>query len=108
MKNGIAQQEVLLVTGTGFAARQYCERGGVASPSNLSIYERLKDACWNGMLKEMLPEAFILNDPEAKLYLWQMREAMHFFALEMGEQPSQVDHYFSIDPYSFLEVERHN
>lgn len=103
MKNHTSQQEVLLITGTGFAFRQYCEKdGNVPAPGNSSVHDKLKDACWNGMLKDMLPEAFMLSDPEAKLYLWQMREAHHFFALEMGEQPSEIDNYFSIDPYCFM------
>ncbi|MFT3679666.1 MAG: hypothetical protein QM791_05310 [Ferruginibacter sp.] len=107
MKNS-NQQEVILVTGTGFANRQYCEKDGTANLSKLSVYERLKDACWNGMLKDMLPEVFMLSDPEAKLYLWQMREALHFFALEMGEKPSEIDNYFSIDPYCFMNMQGYN
>lgn len=102
MKNISTQQEVLLLTGTGFSARQYCENNNTDSAKNLSENEKLKEACWNGLLKDILPEVFLLSGPEAKLYLWQMREALHFFALEMGEQPAEIDTYFSIDPYSFM------
>jgi hypothetical protein len=100
MKNSTTQQEVLLVTGTGFAFRQYCDKDSTTAP--LSAHDSLKNACWNGMLKDILPEVFMLSDPEAKLYLWQMREAHQFLALEMGEQPSEIDKYFSIDPYCFM------
>jgi hypothetical protein len=103
MKTFTTQQEVLLITGTGFTANQYCDKDPADSAKNLSENERLQEACWNGLLKEMLPEVFVLSGPEAKLYLWQMREAVHFFALEMGESPVEMDHYFSIDPYCFLE-----
>ena len=52
------QQEVLLITGSGFASRQYHEKDNTENTRNLSQEERLKEACWNGMLKEMLPELF--------------------------------------------------
>ena len=46
------QQEVILVNGTGFANRQYCEKNPSNNGKNyLSQHEKLKEACWNGMLK---------------------------------------------------------
>jgi hypothetical protein len=108
MKSNSTQQEVILITGTGFASRQYCEKDSADNSKNISQNDKLKEACWNGLLKEMLPEVFLLSGPEAKLYLWQMREALHFFALEMGEQPSNIDLYFSIDPYCFMEMQGYN
>lgn len=109
MNSSTTQQEVLLITGTGFASRQYCEKDNPDASKNLSNNDKLKDACWNGQLKEILPEVFLLSGPEAKLYLWQMREALHFFALEMAEQPSSdIDTYFSIDPYFFLDTRGYN
>ncbi len=99
------QQEVLLVTASGFANRQYCEKDGSEAAKNISQPEKLKEACWNGMLKELLPEIFYLNHPEAKLYLWQMRECEHFLALEMAEKPSEIDYHASIDPYCFMETQ---
>ena len=108
MKNISTQQEVLLITGTGFSSRQHAENDSMDKSKNLSENEKLKEACWNGLLKDILPEVFLLSGPEAKLYLWQMREALHFFALEMGEQPAEIDIYFSIDPYSFMTMQDYN
>ena len=108
MKNRSTQQEVLLMTATRFASRQYSEKD-VSGPSQSSpANERLKDACWNGLLKEMLPEVFLLNDPEKELFIWQVREAIQFFALEMAEYPSMINKHMSIDPYRFLEVQEYN
>ena len=107
MKNN-STQEVLLMTGTGFASRQYTERDLPDNAKNLPGNEKLKNACWNGLLKEMLPEIFLLNDPAAKLYLWQVREANQFFALEMSEYPTGVNKYWSVDPYRFMEVQEYN
>lgn len=107
MKINSTQQEVLLMTGTGFASRQYSERETLDNAKNLPGHEKLKDACWNGLLKEMLPEIFMFNF-DAKLYLWQVREADHFIALEMSENPTDINKYFSVDPYRFMEVKEYN
>lgn len=108
MKNNPTQQEVLLMTGTDFASRQYCEMDTPENSKNLSGNEKLKDACWNGLLKEMLPEIFLNIDPAEKLYLWQVREANWFFALELGEYPISINRYCSINPYRFMEVKGYN
>ena len=108
MKDTFTQQEVLLMTSTGFASRQYTARDMPDISKNLPANEQLKDACWNGLLKEMLPEIFTFNDPALKLYLWQVREASHFLALEMSEYPGDVSKLLSIDPYRFMEVQEYN
>ncbi|CAN5893431.1 hypothetical protein BH11BAC4_BH11BAC4_05140 [soil metagenome] len=105
MPNNATQQEVILITGSRFANRQYCEKDNSENANNLSQEEKLREACWNGMLKEWLPEIFFMTGPEAKLFLWQMREAHHLLALQMAEQPSEVDHYNSIDPYCFMQTQ---
>jgi len=66
--------------------------------------EQLEDACWNGLLQEMLPEAYAKTEHSGMLYLWQIREAAFFLELEIGEFPAAIDKYYSIDPYSFLET----
>lgn len=101
MTHNSTQQEVLLITGSGFANRQYQEKDNTENLKNLSQEERLKEACWNGMLKDMLPELFF-QTWNAKLFLWQMREAQHFIAMEMAEEPVDIDYYASIDPYCFM------
>ena len=103
------QQEVILVNGTGFANRQYCEKNPSNNGKNyLSQHEKLKEACWNGMLKELMPELFFMFTPDVKLYLWQMRECENLLTLEMSEEPIELDFYASIDPYSFMEIQEYN
>ena len=108
MKANSTQMEILILTGTSFSASQLQDKNEAAGKPNLSEKEKLTEACWNGLLKDILPEVFLLSGPAAKLYLWQMREAAHFFALEMGEQPSDIDYYFSIDPYCFMDIQMYN
>jgi hypothetical protein len=102
MEPNATQQEILIMTGTRFSQRQSCQMEDPANNRPLSEIEKLEEACWNGLLGEMLPE--ILEKPVAgeKLYLWQVREAAHFLELEWGESPLAKENYFSIDPYSFL------
>ena len=108
MQNSFTQQEILLITATGFASRLYAERDMPGPPKNIPEKEKLKHAYWNGMIKNILPEIFLLNDPAAKLYLWQLREANRFLALEMSEYPGMVNKHLSVDPYRFLEVQEYN
>lgn len=109
MKNNATQQEVLLMTATGFASRQYSEKDSTGYSNMQPAIEILKEACWNGLIKEMLPELFQVNkDIAGTLFLWQVREANQFVALEMGEYPTGVDKYWSIDPYRFMEVQQFN
>jgi hypothetical protein len=65
----------------------------------------LEEACWNGLLKEMLPEVFKEIDADTELYLWQIKDASAFISLELAEFPEEKDKFFSIDPYTFLPVQ---
>jgi hypothetical protein len=105
MANNSTQQEVLLITGSGFASRQYAEKDSNEHNNNLSPQEKLREACWNGMLKDMLPEIFFMAGPHAKLFLWQMREAHHLLAMQMAEEPVEIDYHNSIDPYCFMQTQ---
>ena len=107
MERNSTQQEILLITGTTFSAMQWVEKNEPGTPKNLSEKERLEEACWNGLLREMLPEIFTESD-NSKLYLWNIREAKSFIELEMGESPLSIDRHFSLDPYSFLETQVYN
>jgi hypothetical protein len=105
MKANSTQQEILLMTGTRFSARQCCEKNDATNPKQLTEKEQLEEACWNGLLKEMLPELCEQPSGFKKLYLWQIREAGSFIELELGDVPGEKERYLSIDPYSFLPVQ---
>jgi hypothetical protein len=105
MKATSTQQEILLITGTSFANRQGQDKSDNEKSRNLSDKERLEEACWNGLLKEMLPEVFTEIDKEKELYLWQIKEASSFIELELAEFPEEKDRYLSLDPYVFLSAQ---
>lgn len=104
MNTNSIQQEILLITGTTFSARQWCEREP-GKQNNFSEKERLEEACWNGLLYEILPEAYLKTAGHTKLFLWQIKEGKSFIDLELGEKPGEIDMHSSIDPYSFLHLQ---
>ena len=105
MKTHTAQQEILLMTGTSFSSRTWCANDDVEEQKNITPEDRLKEACWNGLLPEILPEICKPKTGDKKLFLWQITEASSFIDVEMGEVPGETEQYFSINPYSFLEFQ---
>jgi hypothetical protein len=107
MKQDYTSQEVLLVTGTSFSSRQWCKTDESEKAENSNEHDLLQEACWNGLIGEMLPE--IVADSKATgMYLWKVHVGQSFIELEMGKSPEQVDSYFSIDPYCFITVQSEN
>ncbi len=92
--------------GTRFASGQLCIKDDNGQ-GHLSQNEQLAEACWNGLLQEMMPELFdkIINTEN---FLWQIREGKRFLELEWSQLPGKKDGYYSIDPYDFLEAENFN
>jgi hypothetical protein len=100
METNCTQQEILLLTGTSFTAAHLCKADDKAD--SLTEKERLEEACWNGLLKTILPEVCPQAPDGGELYIWQVRAATFFLELELSREPIDIDKVFSIDPYSFL------
>jgi hypothetical protein len=101
MKTQSTQQEILLITGTKFSEREWAEKI-VEDKNKLSATEKLEDACWNGMLDEMLPELIQKTQEGKKLFLWQIRNCNSFLEIELGDSSPILDRENSIDPYLFV------
>lgn len=95
------------MTGTSFASRQ-CLEEDTQNPGRLTEKEQLEQACWNGMVAELLPELTMPVAGSKKIYLWNVTEADAFLELDLGEFPAAKDRQFSIDPYCFLEMQPFN
>ena len=108
MENNATQQEILLVTGTTFAARQTCEKDDIGTSGPLSPIDRLQAACWNGLLPAMLPEILQKTSAGKDLFLWQVYETTSFLELKLGEYQQENEREMSIDPYSFMSPEMFN
>lgn len=105
MKTNTAQQEILLMTGTSFSSRNWHANEDAENQKNSTPADNLKQACWNGLLPEILPEICKNKAGEKKLFLWQVTEASYFIDVEFGEVPGETEKYYSINPYSFLELQ---
>ncbi len=105
MKTTSTQQEILLMTGTSFSLRQYSAKDDDGNQNNLTEKEQLEEACWNGLLNEILPEIYKQSPGNKRLYLWKITEARSFIELELGEIPEEKEKEFSIDPYSFMQMQ---
>ena len=103
MNTDIIQQEILLLTGTTFSQRQLCENDAKDDSNHLSESEKLEEACWTGLLDELLPE-IITNK---KLYIWQIGDTEFSLQIELSEYPSKQKQ-FSINPYYFLRTMNYN
>jgi hypothetical protein len=101
MNKNSTYKEILLFTGTHFSSMQYSERNGEETGKQFNERDQLKEACWNGLMPELLPEVFGKDDNTRNLFVWEVREEDSFIGLEMGEAPENIDRYDSIDPYRF-------
>jgi hypothetical protein len=108
MKTNSTQLEVLLMTGTSFTSGQLANKDDDVDADQASGVRQLEEACWNGILPELLPEIFDKTVFQRKSYLWQIKEGKSFLELEWAEFPEKKDDFFSIDPYSFLAAEIFN
>jgi hypothetical protein len=107
MEPNATQQEILLHTETQFANRKWRDQNP-ESPSSLSARQQLEKACWDGLVKELIPELDIKLKAGRKLWLWQIHETQSFLALDFYEVPGPKENNFSIDPYLFMVGIRNN
>ena len=101
-------QEIIIVSSSQFAGKSYIEKNRHGDDNKESPKISLKDACWNGMLKDILPELFLHFSKEDNLFLWQLRECRNVLTMELSEKPGDLDFQASIDPYCFLELQEYN
>lgn len=104
METKSTQQEILLFTNTTFSSRQWLNKDAGEKTNNMTPLEKLEEACWNGLIPQVLPE--ICEAPqEIKLTLWEINVANSFLDLKFSEFPEYVDKEYSIDPYVFTPLQ---
>lgn len=101
MKTEKTQQEIVLVTTTTFSKREWCKIG-TFDKDGQPYTEQLEEACWNGLLCEMLPEVMKQTACGKQLFLWHIRKGNSFLKVELSEMPPQLEEHFSIDAAFFL------
>jgi hypothetical protein len=96
------QLEILLFTNTRFSAKELCERSDNYKEHEGVESGNLEEACWNGLLRETLPELYSDAGTSKDLVLWRIISADHFLNLDYGDLIQQNDFSLSINPYLFL------
>jgi len=100
MKPELINQEILLLTTSRFSRKQFCERDAQpGEPSRGIVSEQLEKACWNGLLRDILPD---IIKSENKLFLWQVENHESFLHISLGLQPPVMENFFTLYPDFFL------
>lgn len=97
MKKTSTNREILLISQSSFFKRDWCELETNKHDKQLSQKEQLIKLCWNGMLKEIIPEIC-----EKKLTLWEINESGNMLDLRYGDIDMELNDEWSINPYVYL------
>ena len=104
MKNNSTNQEILLMSNSSFFNRDWVELNGNKTDKQLSQKEQLILLCWNGMLKEMIPEIMEKTPDKKNLTLWELNQSGNMLDLRYGDLNQLTDDEWSINPYVFTEL----
>jgi hypothetical protein len=102
MKNITGQQEILLSFTSSFLSKIYSDKCNTEPPGLCMDVEKIEEACWNGMLKELLPEICNMSYSGRQMFIWGVRDYNSIMEIDIGERPSGKDGYLCIDPYKFM------
>lgn len=108
MKHINLNQEILLNSNSSFFKRDYCEQNAKPQQKKLSQKERVANMCWNGLLRELLPEICDTDVHEKPLTLWEINETQHLLDLRLGEADENLNDGYSINPYVYLTLMEYN
>lgn len=102
MKNTSTNQEILLLSNSSYFKRDWVDLTGNKKDKQLSQKEQLIMLCWNGMLKEMIPEIFQMKAGKKPLTLWEINESGNMLDLRFGDMDEEMNDEWSINPYVYL------
>ena len=107
MNTSTHQKEILLVANAGFFSKNWVKRNEAEKDKRFTQREKLMDACWNGLVPEMLPECFDDTADQA-LKLWEISDTNAFIDLDFWDGEEQSEKEFSLNPYIVMEVKEYN
>jgi hypothetical protein len=94
------QQELLLSFNSSYLSKVYLDK--CMTPGLCMDVEEIKEACWNGLPKEMLPEICKMNSLGRQMFIWGIRDYNATMEIDIGECLSNEDDYLCIDPYKSM------
>lgn len=98
----LTYQEIMIIYESRYFSRELLDNDDFTRERLLSHKEQLAEACWNGLLKEMLPEI------TSELVLQKINEGNKFLNVCMGDQEEPWHGLLSVNPYFFLNHVRKN
>jgi len=102
MKNFTTNSEILLLSGSSFFKKDWCELNSNKHDKKISQKEQLIQLCWNGMLREMIPEIIETEPGKDPLTLWEINESGNMLDLRYGDIDRELNDEWSINPYVYL------
>jgi hypothetical protein len=103
MKTAIIKQEILLMI-KAFSKKELCARDASKSFHHQSCAEQLEEACWNGLLDELLSGIIEKAPAEKRPCIWRVQQGKSFIEIELCNAPEATDKCLSVDPYIFLPI----
>lgn len=107
MKNINPQNELLLMVNSNFFSNQMEKLCCTETTGWFSQKEQLKDACWNGLASEILPECFNTNSENAAP-LQKINDANLFIDLQFSFKRPVKEIRYSLNPYVFMQQQELN
>lgn len=107
METDFTHLEILLNTDAQFLAKDWCPKNDTGKPDTRTEKEKLEEACWNGVLRDVMPELFETENGK-NLTLWKVKDMGTYFELDLSSYPAAADKYNSINPSLFLGVQEWN
>jgi hypothetical protein len=104
MKKITTNREILLQANSRFFQRDWCELNNTNKDKKLSHKEQLINLCWNGMLKEMIPEICETEPGKKPLTLWEINDAGNLLDLRYGEFEQVINDEWSVNPYVVIKL----
>jgi hypothetical protein len=102
MNNENKQQEILFVTSTTLCQRELHQKDPIDQRGYYSEEDRLEEACWNGMLDELIPEVMQRSGFGKKLVLWNIHRGPSLLHIQLCESEVSIENRFSLDAHLFL------
>ena len=102
MSNKTGQQEILLSFNSRFLSMVCADKSNTEAPGLSMDVNKIEEACWNGLLKELLPEICSMNSSGRQMFIWGIRDYNSIMEIDIGECPGRKDDYLCIDPYKFM------
>jgi len=96
MKPQHVHQEVLIFTNTTLSQKALCRKN--SSNKNSSAIEELKEAFWDGLLNELVPEIMHLT-LHPKMVIWGVYAEKLYLLIDLANGPGMADSIHSIDPH---------